>query len=306
METWILLPVLDFKIRFIGFENIDGQANFGDPIEVTPHVEEPFGLEIVDIDQDGDQDIVSLSVEDNKIAWFENDGLGNFSTPRLITTEATDDYLLKVAGLDGDGDIDVISSGGGRISWYENLDGLGDFDTRINVTWSGGFVRDIDVGDFEGDGDLEIVYAGTSPDFLGYHRNLDGQGTYGIRERVSAVIEQSTMVAVADANGDGNLDLISNSFNLEWIVWYDHSEVLSIDNEQLRAVNIYPIPSSDIVNVQTDKIISKLDVFNVRGQLLLSAKDQNSIDISSLNNGLYLMRIWDNQGNYHLEKIIKE
>jgi hypothetical protein len=71
-------------------------------------------------------------------------------------------------------------------------------------------------------------------------------------------------------------------------------------------VNIYPIPSSDIVNVQTDKIISKLDVFNVRGQLLLSAKDQNSIDISSLNNGLYLMRIWDNQGNYHLEKIIKE
>jgi len=294
--------------RIYWFENEDGNASFDDPIAVTSQILTPVDLDVADIDGDGDLDIVSLSTGDRKIAWFENlDGLGTFSTPRLVTTEALNDSRLKVVDIDSDGDTDLVSSSSGRISWYQNLDGLGDFDTRINVTWSGFSIWDIAFGDFEEDGDPEIFYASNGSNgqgYLGYFRNLDGAGTYGISERVSE-IEQPTTVSVADANGDGDLDLIANSYNKGWIVWYDSSEVLSVENFSQSKYSIYPVPSSDIINIQSESIIAKVDIYNLLGKLVLSNKDQSSIDISQLSNGMYLMRVQDILGGFETIKVLK-
>ena len=59
-------------------ENTDGHANFGGNKKIiTTKTIGPRGAYAADIDLDGDMDIVTVSRNDNKVAWYENiDGKG--------------------------------------------------------------------------------------------------------------------------------------------------------------------------------------------------------------------------------------
>ena len=83
----------------------------------------------IDLDGDGDMDILSSSASErgSAIAWYENNGSQSF-TSRIITT-SKNPILVYAADLDGDGDMDVLStygdnvggsSGVDKIFWYEN------------------------------------------------------------------------------------------------------------------------------------------------------------------------------------------
>ena len=83
---------------------------------------------LADLDGDGDQDVLSASVGDDKIAWYENtDGLGTFGPQQVITTSVAGAMAVYTADLDGDGDVDVLSAslGDNKVAWYENMNGLG-------------------------------------------------------------------------------------------------------------------------------------------------------------------------------------
>ncbi|MCP3997531.1 MAG: hypothetical protein GY722_21090, partial [bacterium] len=67
-----------------------------------------------DVDGGGDLGVLSASVEDDKIAWYENDGSENF-TAHTISTGADGAVSVATADVDGDGDIDVLSA-----SYYDD------------------------------------------------------------------------------------------------------------------------------------------------------------------------------------------
>ncbi|NPA44052.1 MAG: VCBS repeat-containing protein, partial [Chlorobi bacterium] len=73
----------------------------------------------IDLDGDGDNDILSASYEDDKIAWYENDGSGNFSSQKIITTLADGATSVYSIDLDGDGDNDILSASyeDDKIAW---------------------------------------------------------------------------------------------------------------------------------------------------------------------------------------------
>ena len=77
-----------------------------------------------DVDGDGDVDVLSASVYDNKIAWYENDGRrGTFGPQRVdLAPRPTAPYSVFAADVDGDGDVDVLSASvyDNKIAWYEN------------------------------------------------------------------------------------------------------------------------------------------------------------------------------------------
>ena len=62
----------------------------------------------MDLDSDGDEDILSASRNDNKIAWYENDGSQSFTT-HTISTTAGGPFSVYAVDMDSDGDIDVLS-----------------------------------------------------------------------------------------------------------------------------------------------------------------------------------------------------
>ena len=73
--------------------------------------EQAFAVHAADIDGDKDIDVLSASLGDNKIAWYENtDGLGTFSTETVITLAANGATSVYAADFDGDNDNDVVSA----------------------------------------------------------------------------------------------------------------------------------------------------------------------------------------------------
>jgi len=72
--------------------------------------------------------VLSASLLDDKIAWYENQGGGAFGEQQRITTLTNEAWSVFATDLDGDGDADVLSASGldDKIAWHENLMGTVD------------------------------------------------------------------------------------------------------------------------------------------------------------------------------------
>ena len=71
-------------------------------------LEESLGALLIDLDNDGDQDLVVVC--DPFVQFAENDGQGNFQRQPPIMVE-TDGYSLSAADFDQDGDLDIYVCG---------------------------------------------------------------------------------------------------------------------------------------------------------------------------------------------------
>jgi hypothetical protein len=173
------------EAEIIWFENVDGLGNFGAEQVITNNVLGILSVFAIDIDNDGDMDILSASLADDKVAWYENlDGLGNFGSQQIITTSLGGQNTVYAADLDNDGDIDVLSSAPGDnvIAWYENLDGLGDFGTPQIITTDIIGARGVFATDIDNDGDIDVLSVSSTDDKLAWYENLT---ILGINENVT-------------------------------------------------------------------------------------------------------------------------
>ncbi|RMA57163.1 T9SS type A sorting domain-containing protein [Ulvibacter antarcticus] len=118
-----LLSTSFVEDEIVWFENMDGNGNFGTKQIITSNADRPYEVYSEDLDGDGDMDVFSASLSDNKIAWYENiDGTGSFGTQQIISQEFVGAVSVFADDLDNDGDIDVLSCwfGGDTIAWHEN------------------------------------------------------------------------------------------------------------------------------------------------------------------------------------------
>ncbi len=87
--------------------------------------------------------------------------------------------------------------------------------------------------------------------------------------------------------------------------------VQSIENQEL--FTIFPNPSSEIIYISGNaNEISKVELFDTQGRLVLCSTYikldtgfNYSVGISSLNSGLYFIKITTYNGNKHLFKLVK-
>ncbi|HEX4411983.1 MAG TPA: VCBS repeat-containing protein [Lacipirellulaceae bacterium] len=168
-------------------------------------------IDVVDLDGDGDLDLVSTSSGfDPRVGWYENDGHAVFTYHTLAAPEYPG--RIRAADIDGDGDIDLLVTGT-ELRVYVN-DGAGDFVAHTIANFS---ISGITVADLDGDGDLDLVASvggGYSQSLVEYFN--DGVGNFASRTvDANATIGDGAPVA-ADLNGDGVLDLVSAG----GVYWY--------------------------------------------------------------------------------------
>ena len=75
----------------------------------------------VDVDGDGDMDVLGAAFNANDITWWENDGSESF-TEHTIDGSFNGAYSVCAADVDGDGDMDVLGAAynADDITWWEN------------------------------------------------------------------------------------------------------------------------------------------------------------------------------------------
>lgn len=159
------------------YENVDGLGAFSNANIITTNADGIAGVDIADMDGDGDLDVLSASISDLKVAWYENtDGQGTFIGENIITDDAQFSYFVSAVDVDNDGDMDILSNSGetgnDRIFWQENVDGLGNFGPQISFGENIQFCRYIIGADVDNDGDSDVVYSDQNAGIVAWHENF--------------------------------------------------------------------------------------------------------------------------------------
>jgi len=217
-----VLSASSFDNTIAWYENTDGLGTFGPRHIIENQASEARAVIAADLDGDSDMDVLSASLADDTIAWYENtDGAGSFGPQRVISTAADGPITIVAADLDGDGDVDVLSasSNDNEIAWYENTDGLGTFGPQ-QVIFAGALgAWSVFAADVDGDGDVDVLSASLFDDTVAWYENTDGMGTFGPQRPISTVVEAAISVFAADMDLDGDFDVITGSL-FDPISWH--------------------------------------------------------------------------------------
>ncbi len=187
-------------------------------------------LILVDIDNDGLQDIVTFRGQ-SAIYWHKNlGGAGNFSPPILIAQNIQNLTYFVVGDLTGNGYKDIVftapnlTTPGLALRWMEHLDGNGTFGTpQIIPENPTTRARAIVLADIDGDGMLDIVVSASadSDRSITWYRNL-GSGNFSSGNVVITNFSNGFGIAVGDINGNGFLDIVSGTPNFQTMAWFEN------------------------------------------------------------------------------------
>lgn len=78
-----------------------------------------------------------------------------------------------------------------------------------------------------------------------------------------------------------------------------------VEQNEEAAIQIWPNPTKGQINIDTEAPCD-VEIRNVLGQLVLQAKEVETIDISRLGNGVYFLTVSEQNGSKAVTKIIKE
>ncbi len=304
-----LLYCYAYDDKIVWFENVDGLGGFGEQQIITEEAQRPTSVYFCDLDGDGDLDIVSASLLDDKIAWYENiNGQGDFGIQQIISTSGDGAISVFPIDIDGDGDLDVISSSieDNKVAWYENLNGNGDFGDEQVLLTDLEHPRMVYSNDLDEDGDMDILVAFSDDDKIVWFENLNGLGSFGTQQTISENADGASSVYTADIDGDGDQDILSSSWNDGKIAWYENLTPLSVNDNSIPEFDVYPNPTDGTIFISSKSIVSQLDIYNSLGQIMLNISNRNEVDISHLSIGLYYVKIKFENGASGYKKIIKQ
>ncbi len=256
MRKWRFLFLMCLCTVFCIYSNITFAITFGDQIIITTVTDRPNSVNSVDLDGDGDNDVLVASIDDDRITWFENtDGFGTFGPLQVISTETDYPKCVHSADLDGDGDYDVLSASffDYKIAWYENTDGTGNFGPQQLITEEAEGANYVITADLDEDGDLDVLSASATGfvDKVAWYENTDGAGTFGPQQVISTAADQPMSIYCADLDGDNDLDVLSASYYDDKIAWYEHTDSVGVFGPQ-QVINANSMGAYSVYSVDID------------------------------------------------------
>lgn len=119
------------------------------------------------------------------------------------------------------------------------------------------------------------------------------------------VVEYSDQSPWPNADGNGSYLRLKNTSLDNTLAenWEASSDIItSVDDPSADAgFNIYPNPVRDILNLSSEKDISSICIYDIRGAILLTQQVNSryeTVDMSALKPGIYIIRIFTLEGSF--------
>ncbi len=140
----------------------------GDPLlesswqeQIIGHYSIPQNSEPVDLDLDGDWDIVVGTRGENRLLWFENPGDGSLQFKEHaigIAGRPMSGFNLEYTDLSGDGLPDIIGRAGNGLGWIEQPKRKGDAWNEFAIgTFMPDSITGLELADIDSDGDIDVM-----------------------------------------------------------------------------------------------------------------------------------------------------
>ncbi len=178
-------------------------------IVIATNFTEPGRIYGVDVDGDGDNDVISASHGLGDIAWWENDDL-NF-TKHMIDDNFPQNFFINIGDVDLDGDPDVLGPSwvGDEIAWWENNESIF---IKHSIALNYESAYSINTYDVDLDGDNDIL--STSSQEVTWWEN-DGNQNFTEHTISTGYPEISNeghaSIFAADLDNDNDIDIITGS-----------------------------------------------------------------------------------------------
>ncbi|KQC12883.1 MAG: hypothetical protein APR63_10020 [Desulfuromonas sp. SDB] len=211
-------------------------------------VRDPFLDTLMDINGDGEVDILVTACSSGVLAWFENDGSENFSE-HIIKDDFTVISGASAADIDSDGDVDIFAAAHGEgIWWFEN-DGLENFTGHLIFnSWDKG--NRIQAGDIDQDGDVDFTATscGTSA-AVGWFEN-DGSENFTLH-LLKNNFNGGRSPVICDIDEDGDYDIFATAWQASVTVFFENDGSENF-TERIISTDAYDLLKLYVIDLDSD------------------------------------------------------
>lgn len=186
-------------------------------------------ISLVDLDEDGDIDIVGSNDDENWTGWLENDDL-NFTTHIVDAsfynnTSPATNYPARPVDVDDDGDLDILLFRQGAVAWRENLGNAQTWGPLTSLFQDAqASIYDVLPIDIDADNDLDFVASAYRRLIFIIKSNITDGYEYMARSLQADQIYYPRYVKADDIDGDGDEDLLFSTSEEE-LYWLENNGV---------------------------------------------------------------------------------
>jgi hypothetical protein len=254
------------------YENKNGNGDFLSKALLINNLPNISFINLIDIDKDGDQDILFLSEENNIIAYIKNKGQGQFERNFVvISNQLVNPSAITISDFDDDGDLDIVaaSKSQNQMVYLRNNNG--------NYALLGGNIQNpiqsplsISSGDIDDDGDIDLVFSSNSDYGVFCMKNSNGLGKFETPYRINNNFYYSPdKIILKDIDKDGDIDILLFNKSREKISFYENiNGIDSFKNSVDLLNNEYGLISFDIADIDNDSYEDVISISNRQNNIL--------------------------------------
>ncbi|WP_033961836.1 FG-GAP-like repeat-containing protein [Psychroserpens jangbogonensis] len=253
-----------------------------------------WGAVFLDAENDMDLDLYVSGALDGSNAsflsasFYENDGTGNFTIPTTgFTNDNRQSFANAIGDIDNDGFPEIAVSNNNFENIFIWKNEVSSTNNWLKINLEGIQSNKRGIGSL-----IEISINGVKQ----YRYTLCGEGYLGQNSgtEIFGLGDNNTVDYLKVTWLSGVIDVITDVTANQTLNILEGSNTLSNNEFVINDIKIIPNPVENILTINSKEPIEKIEVYNILGQKTnysTSGKTTESIDLSGLNSGVYMVKV---------------